>query len=334
VTAQANGNRGRFRSRTILYSLTGRGGRINVPDETRPSSKANCPGCRYTPLLMPRRVPPASLIVVLLLPATLYAWGVDGHQITCLIAEERLSDQAKAGIHELLGDDVDISDADVAAWADNVRRERRSTAPWHYVDIPADATAFDAKRDGNGGKNVIDKIDEFEKVLSDPSKPKEQRAEALKYLVHFVGDVHQPMHCVDRKGDRGGNKRLVFVPWRQAAVNLHTCWDSIILLHKRGPTRDLDYALALNKKITAAQSKAWASGTPQTWANESHTVAVNVAYAGVPADGDPPNLDDQYVDRAANAIDEQLAKGGVRLAMLLNRCFANQPATQPSAAGG
>ena len=262
-----------------------------------------------------------SLWLVLLLPSTLFAWGGDGHQIVCLIAEEHLSPAAKVGIHDLLGADVNISDAEIASWADNIRRERRNTASWHFVDIPVDARGFDEQRDGKHGNNVIDKINQFERVLSDHNAPKEKRAEALKFLVHFVGDLHQPLHCADRN-DKGGNSRLVFFLDQPRALNLHTVWDTTILLHRKGRARVLQYAAALNRKISKEQAKQWKQGTVEDWANESHMIAVNVAYRGIPADGRPPQLDQAYVDRAGDAIDQQLQRAGVRLAMLLNQSFA------------
>jgi len=261
------------------------------------------------------------LCFVLLVPSTLFAWRGDGHQIVSLIAEEHLSPAAKAGIHDLLGADVNISDAEIASWADNIRRERRNTASWHFVEIPADAAGFDEQRDGKHGNNVIDKINQFERVLSDHNASKEKRGEALKFLVHFVGDLHQPLHCADRN-DKGGNSRLVFFLDQPRALNLHSVWDTTILLHRKGRLRVLQYATALNRKISKEQAKQWKQGSVVDWANESHAVAVNVAYKGVPADGRPPNLDQAYVDRASDAIDQQLERGGIRLAMLLNKCFA------------
>lgn len=86
-----------------------------------------------------------------------------------------------------------------------MRRERPNTAPWHYVDIPVNAHTFDRKRDGRDGNNVIDAIDKQAKILADTTATKGTRAEALKFLVHFVGDIHQPLHCADRNGDKGGN---------------------------------------------------------------------------------------------------------------------------------
>jgi hypothetical protein len=261
----------------------------------------------------------------LFVPATLFAWGGDGHQIVALIAEDHLTPQAKAGIHELLGKDVNISDAEIASWADDYRREHRTTAPWHYVDIPVEADAFDEARDGQDGNNVIDKINEFEKVLADKSASTGERAKALKFVVHFVGDEHQPLHCAERNGDKGGNTRLVFYLDRKRAVNLHSVWDSTILIQRRGTVRIAEYADGLNAKITPDQLAQWQKGTPTDWANEAHLLARTAAYSGVQADGPPPKLDQDYVNRNGVVIEQQLERGGVRLALLLNRAFsANQ----------
>jgi hypothetical protein len=127
-------------------------------------------------------------LLILLMPAVCFAWGGEGHQIVALIAENHLTPKAKAAITELL-DGAQISDAEVASWADEIRRQERDTADWHYVNIPHDATSFDRKRDGRKGENVIDKLTEQTAILADRSQPKEKRAEALKWVVHLVGDA-------------------------------------------------------------------------------------------------------------------------------------------------
>src|SRR5262245_32743310 len=182
-----------------------------------------------------------SLVLILLMPTLALAWGGDGHQIVGLIAENRLTPEAKAAIHGLLGEGADISDADVANWADEVRRDRTETGPWHYVNIPTSQPAYDAARDGKDGSNGIEKNSAFERILSDKNSPRDDRVEALKFLVHFVGDIHQPLHCADRNGDRGGNARLVFFLDEPMATNLHHCWDTSILLHHKGAMRVIDY---------------------------------------------------------------------------------------------
>lgn len=260
-------------------------------------------------------------VLVTCIPSMLFAWGGDGHQITALIAEEHLNPETKKAIHELLGKGVNISDAEICNWADQIRREKRSTAPWHYVDIPTDASGFDEARDGNHGNNVIQKLEHFEKVLADGSNSKEDRAEALKFVVHFAGDIHQPLHCAERDHDRGGNSRKVLFLDRKRPIALHAAWDTQILLHNKGNQRILDYSRGLNQQITPERIQAWAKGTAEDWANESHRVAVEQVYKGVPADGDPPKLDAEYVRRAEPVVEEQLQRGGVRLATILNRAL-------------
>jgi hypothetical protein len=204
----------------------------------------------------------AFIAALLVTQAICFAWGGEGHQIIALIAEDHLTPNANAAIADLL-DGAHISDAEVASWADQIRREQRSTADWHYVDIPYDARAFDRQRDGRRGENVIDKLTEQAAILADKSQPKEKRAEALKWVVHLVGDIHQPLHCADRHGDKGGNKRLVFFLERRQAVTLHAVWDTWIIREMVGRQKIAAFAEALDKKITAKQHKEWATGTPE-----------------------------------------------------------------------
>jgi hypothetical protein len=256
-----------------------------------------------------------------------FGWGADGHRIVAFIATARLTPQAKEDVKALLGNATLV---DVASWPDQIRQERPETGPWHYVDIPVNAASYDAARDGKDGNNVIDAIDKFEKVLGDPSAPLAKRAEALKFVVHFCGDIHQPLHCAERDHDKGGNARLVFFLDRQMAVNLHACWDSWILLDSKGTTSDSVYAGALSARISQAQAAEWVKSTPVDWANESHQLAVDVVYKNVPEGGPPPKLGRDYVNAAKPVIDQQLEKGGVRLADVLNRVLA-EPIVAPPA---
>jgi hypothetical protein len=147
---------------------------------------------------------------------------------------------------------------------------------------------------------------------------KEECAEALKFMVHFVGDVHQPLHCADRNGDRGGNKRLVFFLDRKRAMALHAVWDTQILLHDKGKTKILDYALWLNEQVTPEQTAEWSKGTPEDWA------AVEQVYRDVPEGGAPPKIDAAYVHRAEPVVEAQLERSGVRLAAVLNRTLRHE----------
>lgn len=273
----------------------------------------------------------AALLVLVARASPARAWGIEGHQITSLIAEAHLTPAAKAGIRDLLGKGPDgqqaeISDAEVCAWADRIRREPEGegegTGPYHYVDIPFEAVAYDPERDGNKGDNIIDKLVFYAEQLRDPSRPKAVREKALRWVVHLVGDLHQPLHCAERDHDRGGNARLAFLlDQKGKAGNLHAIWDGGILklLMDKRPVAEV--AADLNGKIKPAMLKQWPNGTPIDWANQSHDVAVKVVYAGVPADGPPPRLDEKYVARAKPAVAEQLQRGGIRLASILNKCF-------------
>src|SRR5688500_888706 len=126
----------------------------------------------------------AAMLTLGLVPDAL-AWNGEAHQLVAWIAEARLSEKATVGVKELLGG-ADLSDAEGVSWADEVRRERKETAPWHYVSIPVEATTYDSAKHGKDGENVIDAIERFAKVLADKNAPKEERAEALKFVVHFV----------------------------------------------------------------------------------------------------------------------------------------------------
>jgi hypothetical protein len=189
------------------------------------------------------------LVCSLLLPSVASGWGGTGHQVVALVAEDMLDGPAQKGIRELLGD-AKISDAEIANWADEIRRERRETASWHYVNIPYDATGFDRARDGRDGNNVVEAIERQLKVLADRDAPVDHRREALKFVTHFVGDMHQPLHCADRNGDKGGNARLVFFPNQAKAVNLHSAWDTQMVKEAMKSARVAPYAEALRKRIS------------------------------------------------------------------------------------
>jgi hypothetical protein len=255
-------------------------------------------------------------LLVALLPSIAFAWGGDGHQITALIAENRLTPAAKSAIHQLLGNDLNISDADVANWADDEKRAHRDQGPWHYVDIPADVEKYDAKRDRRNGANVIDKIIEFE---ADTSKSKKERADALKFIVHFVSDVHRPLHCAERDNDRGGNAVAVKFLDRKGNANLQMAWDSLILISHKGKTRNAAFADELNAKITAEQAAEWSKGTAEDWPNESHAIATNTIYPAAPPSTQAIAMTEEDVKKYGTLIEVQVQRGGVRLAAILNR---------------
>jgi hypothetical protein len=213
----------------------------------------------------------------------------------------------------------------VANWADEIRRERPETGPWHYVNVPVGVdgvTGYEPNRDGKDGQTIVGQIERLEQVLADTSASKETRAEALKFLVHFVGDIHQPLHCVDRGGDKGGNACLVNMPGATGrASNLHRVWDGEMLRRYLGRRPIAEYASDLAQAILPADRELWSRVTsPADWATEGWRVAVWYVYPAVPA-GQVTQLAPGYVDASQPVLERQLQKAGVRLAVQLNRAF-------------
>ena len=138
--------------------------------------------------------------------APLPVWYALGHRVVAWIAEGRLTPHADSAVRDILGGQ---SMADASLWADQIRGSRRDTGPLHYVNIPLDATAYDSAKQCPGGQCIIAAIESDLRILADPGASSIERAEALKFLIHFMGDLHQPLH-VSNNGDRGGNDRPRF----------------------------------------------------------------------------------------------------------------------------
>jgi S1/P1 Nuclease len=135
------------------------------------------------------------IAVFVVLNSICWGWGPEGHQVVATVAEDRLDETTKVIIQSLLGNNHRCS---IASWADAVRNSSRETGPWHYVNIPLGST-YSATRDCALLQScVVLKIDEFAKVRTDKQASRQDRAEALNFIVHFVGDIHQPMHAVKR----------------------------------------------------------------------------------------------------------------------------------------
>lgn len=252
-----------------------------------------------------------------LLPERLLAWGDQGHRIIALVAETRLQQGARAAIADLLGEG---GLADAAIWADVVKAARPETASWHYVDIPVGATRYDPERDCGEGNCLVAQVERWRAVLSDPRSLPAERREAVKFLIHLIGDLHQPLHCADDR-DRGGNEVLVTFfgeaaePNRRRPWNLHALWDHGLL--GRAGLTEVEYARRLSKWLETRSIARIQQGTVADWAWETHRAAVEQAYA-VPEDR---RLDEGYYRASLPVMDELLAKAGVRLARVLNEAF-------------
>jgi hypothetical protein len=265
------------------------------------------------------------LFLILAAPAAACAWGEDGHKIIADIAARELTPQAAAQVKDLLNG---WEMTDVASWADHVRSEPKYqwTAPLHYVNVPPGAEGFDFQRDCPAGECVVGAIHKFIAVLHDPAADHAKKAEALKFLLHFVGDVHQPLH-VSYAHDKGGND--IKVEFFYDRTNLHRVWDTLLIERTKRPWRD--YADYLYARITPQQRQKWASPLdPSAWATESYKLAVSHAYA-IPKDG---QLGQEYFDSNLPVVEDRLSMAGIRLGAMLNAIFgdgAGLPAAPPLA---
>jgi hypothetical protein len=222
--------------------------------------------------------------------------------------------------------------AEIASWADEYRTDHPETAKWHFVDIPGDAASFDRVRDCPLSETdpkspwrdcVTDRILYFEGELGDTSLPPQERAMALKFLVHLIGDVHQPFHAL---GDaRGGNTISVnfmgSTTCGTSRCNLHAVWDNGII-----EEQGLSEKKYLDRLLLEINQNHWerlAGGAPSAWADVSHHYAVEAEL--------PSGLliTKSYVTEESKIVDAQLALGGLRLARVLNRILGTQDAPQP-----
>jgi hypothetical protein len=250
----------------------------------------------------------------------LLSWGVTGHRAVGKIAEDHLTANAKTGVTDLLGSET-LSQ--VSTWADEVRGQEayRQTAPWHYINLPLGLSyaEFETKVKGMTQPNVYNALLEQERLITDPSVSKDKKTEALKFIVHFVGDLHQPMH-VSREEDKGGN--TIQLNYEGQGTNLHAVWDSKLIDHE-----GLDYEQLAHKvdQATPAQISQWQSDPLIKWIWESYEISSKL-YSEVDA-MKSRSVGQEYYDAHINIIGQRLEQAGIRLAGVLNSLFKNGPVT-------
>jgi hypothetical protein len=251
------------------------------------------------------------LVVSLALPAQ--AWGPRGHQVVAHIAAANLSPGARAAVAQLLDGEAEAMMALGANWADEIRDRRPETGPWHYVNLQIDgALRYQPVRDCPRGDCVVSQIARQQAVLKS-NAPRAARAEALKFLIHLVGDVHQPLHAADNH-DRGGNR--ITLRWRGQRITLHHFWDDeVVALQGHDP---LVIARAIDGAIPQAQKKQLADGSPIQWALGSAAIAQNAIYPRM-GQGQPP--DAREAAGYAGIARLQLARAGYALAATLNAIY-------------
>ena len=280
----------------------------------------------------------AAAALALIVPAPAFAWGYEGHQVIADIARDLLTPAVRAKVDALLATDTDTLTAHdmagEATWADAFRSAgHRETASWHFVDIELakpDLTSacFDFPPAGGPASAgpaqdcVVDKVEEFEAELRNPRTPAPERLLAFKFLLHFVGDLHQPLHASDNQ-DRGGNCVRAALGGPRT-TNLHAYWDTTVV--QALGTDPQAVASALEAQITPAERRVWEAGDPRNWAMEAFGVAKNVVYtagsrSGCDSEAAPVTLPPSYPAQAQAAAALQLKRAGVRLALELNRAL-------------
>lgn len=257
---------------------------------------------------------PLVLIAFLVLPIPAWAWGPEGHEVIARIAADNLSPAAHLRISQLLGGDAPALMVLDSNWADEIRTDRPETAQWHFVNIEIGSKGFDPRRDCRKGDCVVAQIARDIALLKNSQTPHQDRLDALRFLIHFVGDLHQPLHTADRH-DKGGNNLVVFLNRRRS--NLHRVWDED-LVEALGPDPDR-VAGGIERTLTPQEKADMAKGTIESWTDESFAVGQKAIYARVPRG--PVRLPRDYTAREAPLVRLQLARAGIRLAVLLNAIY-------------
>jgi hypothetical protein len=242
-------------------------------------------------------------------------WYDEGHRLVARLAAVRLTPRTAAAVRELLGGQ---SLADAALWADRIRTARPDTKPLHYVNIPLGASGYEPARDCPDGRCIIAAIERERQTLADANAPAASRAEALRFLAHFIADLHQPLHVADN-GDRGGNDRPV--TFLGATKNLHEVWDGE-LIEASGLAEEA-YYVHLRRLMDSVDPGATERGSVVDWAMEGHRVAALHAYR-LPHGA---RIDRRYVQASLPTVDRALVAAGIRLARVLNDALTAYPST-------
>jgi nuclease S1 len=302
----------------------------------------------------------AAVLASALAAPTAHAWGCKGHQTVALIAEKHLTPEAKEFVFSLLSTNpVDpqlkrycgsaVSDpmGDASTWADDVRGERKN-GPWHYIDIPRGAARGPIEAFCGKEGCVVSAIAGQLAILKDKSSNGAKRAEALRYIIHFVGDLHQPLHSTTN-ADEGGNcvplkyfRREPHERGHGFSPNLHSIWDSAIVERDSEGADPGEYAEMLEATF-AGSIEGWqkAGIHVDDWVWESHEYAESTVYGGLTAklaiEPDVPvhsctddnnigqrllhqhiTAGEAYQGQSAPVVERRVTQAGIRLAMILN----------------
>lgn len=278
-----------------------------------------------------RALPVAIAAELVVAAAPAMAWHATGHMVTVQIAYDELSDAARQEVDRLVAVLAEFPPrrdhaVTAALWTDDLKRQDvEAFNSWHYLDRPY-APGFEGDLPQPPSENVVWAIDQAVKTLRGEGGDL-AKALMLRFLLHFVGDVHQPLHCASRysaeypTGDRGGNDFALSGRYEQ----LHAFWDAAAGLYPVLDGRDWRAVVRrLSDETTRAVPKDdvphWRAADPRAWAEESYRFAVEVAYQGI-SEGATPTP--EYTARAHEVVRRRLAVGGYRLGALLNDLFSS-----------
>jgi hypothetical protein len=251
-------------------------------------------------------VPAACAAALFAATAPAFAWGPIGHRAVGRIAERHMSAETAREVQALLGAE---RFAYVPTWADEVRSDPAwaKGESWHWVTIPVGVTYAQSKKNPQG--DVLEAIARFERTLADRTAPRVERQQALKWLAHLVGDLHQPLH-VGTRDDRGGNEFLVL--WFGEPSNLHSVWDTGLI-----EKVELSFSELAEKvdMVTADEVRAWQSTTPLDWADESRALGEKAYPTG------DRRLTWRYHFEHWPEVEQRIRQAGVRLAGILDRAL-------------
>lgn len=254
------------------------------------------------------------LLIFLSITKHLFALGVTGHRVVAEIAQHHLTSKAKKELFKLIGNE---NLAMWSNWPDFIKSDTTHTwdnaSRWHYVNMPGNLSkdSFVVQLRKLPGENLYTQIGAMVKHLKDKSLPLKQRQIALRFLIHLIGDLHQPLH-VGREEDQGGNKFTVY--WFEKKTNLHSVWDSDLIDFQKYSYTEYANVLDIADKD---QVRSWQQSSLEDWFYESHVLA-NIVYQQSPPEA---KLGYGYNYIFQNDLDNLLLKAGVRLAELLNQAL-------------
>ena len=272
--------------------------------------RASGPLWQHLPMPYARMLAAVLALASFLATERALAFGPNGHEIVAEIASRELTPKARAEVERLLGDRASNAMRQWASWPDQLRvwPGYGSSGPLHYLNFPRGDCRYHARRDCRDGKCVVGALERFIGVL-DSRAPDRERADALKWVIHLVGDVHMPLHA-GWGHDRGGND--VQLRYRGEGWNLHALWDSG-LLKARGRLRGHAYAEALLREPRPRSELRWRGGAVERWAEESCAIVATQGFYPASA-----RIDDAYVARHLPVLERRLVEAGLRLGALLN----------------